>query len=209
MSVHQHRINELMASGMSEGAEIRSADGKKLGKVRAIEGAHFKVDAALRRDYWLSMAYVQSAAVNEVVMSFDSSDAGAYRLTAPVAEEDVAPPAKGEVILSEEEQRETREKMARELSEQRKQLAASGAATPAALDATVGEPVEAELERIEESGEDVLDSHLAERSDEAPLTAEDLPDPKDQLAERKLPMEPFPKGSANTGAEPGDGLDRP
>ena len=201
MSVHQHRINELIASGMDRGAAIKTADGKKLGRVRQIEGAHFKVDAALQRDYWLSMAYVQSVAVDEVVMSFEASDSKAYRLTAPAPEEDiVAAPIKGEVILSEEEQRETRESMARQLAEQRKHLAETSGA--AAVAGTVGEPVEAEVERMEESGEDALDTQLTAHPDEAdrPLTADDVPDPTEQLSEHKLPMEPFPKASGDGGA---------
>jgi hypothetical protein len=176
--MHQH-----LATEMTEGAAIMSADGKKLGRVRMIEGAHFKVDAALRRDYWLSMAYVRSVKPDEVVMSFDSADVGAYRLTGPVPDDDAtAPPAKGEVIFSEEEQRETREHMARELAEQRQKLSGTSGSGSSSL----GEPVESELARMEDPGGDVQ-----------PLADEDVPDPGAQLAEHKLPMEPFPKAQAD------------
>ena len=205
MSVNQQRINELLSSDMASGAEVYSSDGKRLGSVVELQPAHFKVDAPLQRDYWLSMAYVVSATADEVRLSFPASDAAVYKLSEPRADEDVeGAPVDGEVILSEEEQREQRQRMARELAEQRQQLPheherGDAQGPPSTPGGTVGEPVERELRRMERLGEDALDAHLAGRGG-AGIADEIERDVFDEAAAKiesgTLPMAPFPSVEA-------------
>lgn len=210
MSVNQHRINELVSAGMQAGAAVLASDGKQLGEVREIEGPHFRVDAPLERDYWLSLAYVVSADAGRVVMSFPASEVGPYKVSASSMDEGLkAGPGGGEVILSETEQREQRERMARELAEQRRRLphdhAEGRESPPVTAGGTVGEPVERELSRLERLGEDALDARLAGHTGEGigtELARETVAEATEKIDAGTLPMAPFPSVEATARPAP-------
>lgn len=54
----------------SVGAEVYTADGDKLGKVKEVVGSCFKVDAPMQPDYWLARDCVATSAGSEVRLTF-------------------------------------------------------------------------------------------------------------------------------------------
>lgn len=168
MSVNQQRINRITASEIGVDTPVYTRDGERIGAVCEMTDVHLKVNAPLQRDYWLSLDYVAAATPEGVHLSFDKSDLGAYKQEGgePQLDEPSGQFAGG-VILSEEEQREQRERMARELAEQRRELPHSHDSESGAPDTggTIGEPVEVELERMETTGADTLDAQLGSFGD--------------------------------------------
>jgi hypothetical protein len=159
MSINHERINRLTASELRAGAPVFTQDGKHIGDVGDVYGGSFKVDARLQRDYWLDLTYVTHAADDAVTMSFEARELGAYKLNGPVEEQDEET-LEHEVLLAPEEQRAQREQMTRELAEQRRGLPNArpeGEAEPPDTRGTIGEPVEAELERMESGGPTTLE----------------------------------------------------
>jgi hypothetical protein len=54
------------------GAEVYTADGHKLGTVKALRGSYFKIDASMHPDYWLSSNSILGLPTMErVTMAFD------------------------------------------------------------------------------------------------------------------------------------------
>lgn len=163
--IDKDRIDRIVASELVNGCPVYTLDGKKLGEVSGVSLTSFKVAAPMQRDYWIELDYVQKAEGEAVTVGFDSRDVGAYKLDEPAGEE-AQGRASGELLLDEDEQRAQREQMARELAEQRRNLPHThpqGEDAPPNTNGTIGEPVEAELERMEEEGADVLDRQLEER----------------------------------------------
>lgn len=70
-----------MASNLSIGAEVYTADGERLGKVKEVEGNAFKVDAPMAPDYWLSMESVRGAEGDAVRTSFTKDQLNEYRVS--------------------------------------------------------------------------------------------------------------------------------
>ena len=67
-----------MASGdlPAVGAEVRTADGEKLGTVKEVSGACFKVDAPRRPDYWLGTDTVAGSAAGAVQLNLTKDGLG-------------------------------------------------------------------------------------------------------------------------------------
>lgn len=67
-----------MASGgvPSVGAEVMTADGDKLGTVKEVSGACFKVDAPMRPDYWLGTDTIASSTGGAVRLTIDKDRLG-------------------------------------------------------------------------------------------------------------------------------------
>ncbi len=62
------------------GCEIYSADGDKLGTVKEVQGAYFKVDAPMQPDYWLACDCVRGGtAGNRVEVAFQKSELDTYK----------------------------------------------------------------------------------------------------------------------------------
>ena len=155
MSVHHDQIVRTMLRSMQVGCPIVTADGEQIGTLAEIADEAVKVNAPLRRDFWIDADYVRSCDRGRVELSFIRQDLGAYRLDAyrtgdlskpddPVAE------GKADHVLSETEQLDTRLRMERELAAQRQELPhlhPRGEGGPPDTFGTLGEPVEAELER--------------------------------------------------------------
>jgi hypothetical protein len=131
------------------GCPVFTSDGEQLGDVKEVSGDYFKVDAPMARDYWLSCDRVSSSADDRVVLNLTKDELGGYKLEAPGPamtthdgdremeretrrnhEPGYDPESRGEPIIggtsdaliSEEEQRQQRERMERELAEQRRHL---------------------------------------------------------------------------------------
>lgn len=152
MSIYRDKIIESAARELREGADVRTADGHRLGEIVAIDGAFAKIARPLRRDIWLRAEYLLADG-DAFTTSFQRSDLGAYQLDAPAADplEETADAASIGAILSDEEQEQQRIQMEAELAAQRRELPhahAAGEASPPDTGGTIGEPVEEELARI-------------------------------------------------------------
>lgn len=125
---HSNELHEAVTFPIVEGAAVYTTDGHELGAVKAVSDAAFKVDARLRPDYWLSRAVVLSTTPERVTVNIESANLAAFQLsedeaTAPDADPEAAlNPLHKPIILDEDEQQAQRERMERELAEQRKTL---------------------------------------------------------------------------------------
>jgi len=127
----------------SIGWEVYSIEGLPLGRIDAVREGCMHVDAPMQRDYWLRVADAVSTEQQAVTLAYPKDALDQHKLDAPAAADDaIAGIDVEQVLLDEEEQRAQRERMERELAEQRLHLASRGG--------TVGEPVEQELARMEE-----------------------------------------------------------
>jgi len=52
------------------GATVITIDGRELGKVKEVSDGWFKVDARLRRDYWLASDLIETSSAMTVQLSF-------------------------------------------------------------------------------------------------------------------------------------------
>jgi hypothetical protein len=107
------------------GCDVYTIEGLPAGKVAALSGRFMRVDAPMRRDYWLHVEDIVSDEGGAVTLAYPRDAVEEHRHNAPVASEsdvvfdDGVPP----VLLAEEEQLEQRARMERELDEQRRHLA--------------------------------------------------------------------------------------
>ena len=94
------------ADGIPLGADVYTSDGDHLGKVKAVEGEAFKVDAPMALDYWLAL---RNARVEDDVvrLRFDTEQLGTIKLGSAAeagnplaADPDLAAGDAGEPILS-------------------------------------------------------------------------------------------------------------
>ncbi|MGI8551936.1 MAG: hypothetical protein ACR2PL_14290 [Dehalococcoidia bacterium] len=69
------------------GAEVCSQDGDKIGSVKSVRGEHFKVDAPMQGDYWLSANTIASAAGGRVNLSISKDRLGDHKVDLEEAEE--------------------------------------------------------------------------------------------------------------------------
>ncbi|MBI2764274.1 MAG: hypothetical protein HYX53_00015 [Chloroflexi bacterium] len=111
----------------SIGDRVVAADGQDCGAVKEVRGGYFAVDAPMARDYWLSEAYVTSRSAGRVVLSLPKDEVAQHGLEAPglepTSDPDRAGP--GDAVISDAEALATRERMERELAEQRRRMAAN------------------------------------------------------------------------------------
>jgi len=176
------RRDEIIGKVLDEvgvGMPIISEDDERIGSVKDIEGNFIKVDAFMSRDYWLHGDYAVRVSDGAVHMSFPKRELAAYKMNSPelaVEEAEQLEPPEGAVI-GEDDQLQTRINMERELAEQRRELPhvnPEGEEAPPDTFGTVGEPVEAELERVtgepgmpEPEGDAALAESQAEVREEA------------------------------------------
>jgi len=64
-------------------AEVFTSDGDRIGKIREVGSGSFKVDAAMRPDYWLPTDTVASTTGNRVTLSFHKDRLGEYKSDKP------------------------------------------------------------------------------------------------------------------------------
>ncbi|MEX1023348.1 MAG: hypothetical protein WD058_09395 [Dehalococcoidia bacterium] len=126
------------------GADVATEDGKRLGSVGEVLGDYFRVDGDEGRQYWFGLALLSASDNGQVRTTFPESDLHTHAVPAPDRYQE-SQYNDGEPLSAEE--KEQREVMLRQLSEQRRELHSDGAAMPEEDD-TVGEPVEQELARM-------------------------------------------------------------
>jgi hypothetical protein len=146
------------------GAAVIAADGARLGTVAETSGSYFRVDAPMRRDYWLSCDQVTTSDLHEVTLAIARGDVDGCKLDQPGLEPEDDPLrdiARSPAILTEDEQLEQRVRMERELADQRRELPIHEGA---GAGGTIGEPVEVEVVRLETVFEDVLPQKAAAAS---------------------------------------------
>lgn len=126
-------LHEAVSFPVNPGIPVMTSDGKELGTIKEVADQSFKVDAPMRPDFWLARNTILSSTPERVTMSFESDAIDNYRLTGPDAVvEPVSEPeptsdpllnnAGHPILLDDEEQLDQRERMERELAEQRKHL---------------------------------------------------------------------------------------
>ncbi len=168
MSVHREQIIQAALQDVEMNTPVRTSDGAELGLVKEIAGDFIKVDAPLRADYWINAEYVLSGGAEGVELSFAKGDLGAYKRDKPGLVDDEDPlssEAAVDLVIDEDEQIEQRVRMERQLAEQRRDLPHThpdGKGAPPDTGGTIGEPVEAELDRLDHG------SALVHDDDEAP-----------------------------------------
>jgi hypothetical protein len=69
---------------VSPGCKVFTLDGHSLGEVSEVRDGCFKLDAPLRRDFWLSCDEVWAADIGGVHVNFASKDLEAHKLRGPV-----------------------------------------------------------------------------------------------------------------------------
>ncbi|MCC6381631.1 MAG: hypothetical protein IT304_03935 [Dehalococcoidia bacterium] len=120
MSTRTPSSDETLAAA-AVGAAVFSADGEQFGRVRETRGGYFKVDVPWATDYWLSTAYVARYEGNEVWLAIPRSEIDEHRLEEPGLEPSADPhrATTADAVISDEEALAQRERMERELAEQR------------------------------------------------------------------------------------------
>ncbi|MGK2965121.1 MAG: hypothetical protein ACSLFM_05900 [Tepidiformaceae bacterium] len=105
------------------GTPVFSCDGSEMGLIKEVRDDFFKVDAPIRRDYWLRRDEVAEAAPGRVTVNFEHANLNHHRFSdpAPVA----VGLSAGPLVLDATEQLKQRENMERELAEQRQRLSHS------------------------------------------------------------------------------------
>jgi hypothetical protein len=83
MSVHHERIINSMLRSLETGCPVVTADGEQIGTLSEIAEEAIKVDAPLRRDFWIEADYVRSCENDRVELSFRKQDLGAYKMDQP------------------------------------------------------------------------------------------------------------------------------
>lgn len=98
---------------------VYAADGEQFGYVKEVRGGYFKIDVPMAKDYWLSTAYIADCTMDKVMLSLPKAEVDDHRLTAPGAENQNT-----DQVLSDTDALAQRERMERELEEQRARLRA-------------------------------------------------------------------------------------
>ncbi|MBX7110710.1 MAG: hypothetical protein K1X87_02550 [Dehalococcoidia bacterium] len=72
-----------MAQEITVGAEVVTADGRTLGKVKTVQESAFQVDAPRQFDYWLEATLVKASSAERLELAFNESDLGGYKMDRP------------------------------------------------------------------------------------------------------------------------------
>ncbi|MGE0135247.1 MAG: hypothetical protein AB7L91_12640 [Dehalococcoidia bacterium] len=72
-----------MAREIVVGAEVVTADGQTLGKVKTVQPSAFEVDAPMQFDYWLQSSLVRDASAERLALTFNEADLGGYKMDRP------------------------------------------------------------------------------------------------------------------------------
>ena len=68
---------------LQQGQPVQTRDGQELGRIAEVKGTAFRVDVAMRPDYWLDSAAIQSVGTEGVLLSFDRDALDEHRRSAP------------------------------------------------------------------------------------------------------------------------------
>jgi hypothetical protein len=104
------------------GAAVISRDGNNFANVKTVRGGYFELDVPRAHDFWLSSAYVATSADGHVTLNLSRDEVNEHRLNAAGIE---LPDTHGEVgdrVIGDDEALAQRERMERELQEQRSRM---------------------------------------------------------------------------------------
>ncbi len=106
------------------GLAVISGDGKRLGTVKEVSGSYFKVDAPMRRDYWLSEELIHGEDTSAVFLEVPRKEVPEHRMTAPgiEPEDDVFRRIPHMPVIKDEELEAQRVRMEQEIAEQSRHL---------------------------------------------------------------------------------------
>jgi|SRR5688500_18688547 hypothetical protein len=105
------------------GRPVFTSDHHKLGEIKEVHEGAIRIDASLGKDYWLSERDVQSNTEEGAVVIFSKAELEDYQREEPPPRDVPAGiPYTDEALISDEEQMQMRERMERELAEQRQRL---------------------------------------------------------------------------------------
>jgi hypothetical protein len=76
-------MESTLGLSLHDGQRVMTRDDHELGTVKEVVGDSFKVDAPMKRDYWLSFGSVLSIEGERVVMDFDEEVLESYQLDGP------------------------------------------------------------------------------------------------------------------------------
>jgi hypothetical protein len=96
---------------------VYASDGQQFGYVKEIQGGYFKIDVPMAKDFWLSTTYISDCTMDKVTLSLPKEEIEEHRLSAPGAENQ-----NSDQVLSDTDALAQRERMERELEEQRARL---------------------------------------------------------------------------------------
>jgi hypothetical protein len=101
--------------GVPLGGIVKSADGKRLGEVNEMRGPYFKVHRGLlASDYWLEVTDVVALVEDEVIVGFEKRAAGDHQVADDIVHDERLD-ARDDHLLDQDQVREQRERMEREL----------------------------------------------------------------------------------------------
>jgi hypothetical protein len=101
----------LRAFRIRPGSIVRTADGQTAGHVGEVSGAHFKVAARWRRDYWLPTSIVDTADQDVVLLAVPKNELRAYQMERPDFGEMDTATGGAQALFSEAELLEQRARM--------------------------------------------------------------------------------------------------
>jgi hypothetical protein len=105
------------------GSELFTADGHSVGRVKELRDGGILVDVSFGKDYWLAGRDIADVDERGVVLSFNEAELEDYkREDPPPADVPEGVPFTTAALISDEEQMQMRERMERELAEQRQKL---------------------------------------------------------------------------------------
>ena len=73
-------MDRYTSTDISTGAEVLTADGMKLGKVKEVSDDCFKVDAPMQPDYWLDFSTIDMATRQAVTVGVTKDDLDQVKL---------------------------------------------------------------------------------------------------------------------------------
>ena len=68
---------------LTQGDPVQTRDGAEIGQVAEVRGTFFRVDVALRPDFWLESACIDSVGSGGVLLNFDRDALEDHRRFAP------------------------------------------------------------------------------------------------------------------------------
>ena len=83
MSMHYNRMIESILGSLEVGCPIFTADGEQIGTLAEVRSQHLKVDAPMRRDYWIDASNVRVCDGKRIELTFNNDDLGAYQAGDP------------------------------------------------------------------------------------------------------------------------------
>jgi hypothetical protein len=123
----QEKFHDPRSSRLAHDMSVLTRDGIYLGSVKRINGIYFETVPPSGRAFWLNRDRILYCDFDEVTLTLDEAQVDEHRLSRPRGERWEPPvlDALEDGLLSEDERRRQRERMERELSEQRERSSTS------------------------------------------------------------------------------------